>query len=83
LEASLQVYAAKYIAIANTALKNGITIPTILGITLTDIDITNTAGLLSFGGSLVPPTFFWELAELMQIWQMLVKDSEESQVDPI
>ena len=82
LEDSLQSKAAYYINIANVALQNGITIPSFLGITVKDIDITSTPGLLSFGGSIVPPTFVSEVVELMKIWNKIVKDIESYQIDP-
>lgn len=65
MEAGLQKLADQYIGIANTALAAGIVIPSVAGITVTDVDFGFLPGLVTFGASVVPPQFGREVADLL------------------
>jgi len=66
-QAGLQQLIDKYSGIANTALAAGIVIPKVFGITVTDVDITFSAGLVGFGASIIPPQFASEVGEAL-VW---------------
>lgn len=65
MQAGLQSLIDKGAGIANTALAAGIVIPKVLGITITDVDFGFSAGLVSFGASIIPPQFAREVGELL------------------
>lgn len=50
-----------YVGIANAALTAGVVIPSVAGITVSDVSIIFKAGLLEFGASVIPPHFASEL----------------------
>lgn len=62
LQKELQTNVDLYVGQLNALLKLGITIPTIFGINISDVELTNMEGYLSFGATITPA--FWQFVSM-------------------
>lgn len=62
LQKELQTNVDVYVAQLNALLAAGITIPTIFGINISDVELSNMEGYLSFGATVTPA--FWEFVSM-------------------